>query len=324
LSWTGQDRDDRLRWSVRTGNSAEPGEGWSAWTRTWTDRDHAIDLPPSRYIQWRAEYPRGKAADFRIDGVSLSGWQPNLPPLLARLEIEQVSDISLGGMMNGSDNVTQSFQSGLKVEFGRNSRGDRRVDQKRAAVTRPVRVFTWQGSDPNGDRLLYSLEYRRQDDTSWGTILKGTQETIGAWDTSAVPDGSYQVRLRASDELDNPQGQSVESEMQMGPVLVDNTAPVIDDFQLRRSDHGFEIRVHGLDEASPLAEAQLILPDGSAERLDPLDRICDSRSETFHTKVIWPRADLPAGDGRWRVRVEIRDLSGNLAVAEGDIDPQQR
>nr|MEE4267312.1 hypothetical protein [Candidatus Krumholzibacteria bacterium] len=324
LSWSGTDRGGRLRWSVRTGNSAEPGEGWSSWTETWTDQDHALDLPPSRYIQWRAQHPRDKEPEFRIDGVSLSGWQPNLPPLLARLEIEQVSDISLGGMMNGSDNVTQSFQSGLKVEFGRNSRADRRVDQKRAAVTRPVRVFTWQGSDPNGDRLLYRLEYRRQDATSWRPILKGTQETIGAWDTSAVPDGSYTVRLRASDELDNPLGQSDESEIRMGPLQVDNTPPVMDDFVLERTGNGFMIRVHCVDAASPLAEARLILPDGSSERLDPLDLICDSRAETFQTKVVWPRADLPAGEGRWRVRVEIRDLSGNLAVAEGDLDPEQR
>ncbi len=310
LSWTGQDRNGRLRWSVRTGNSAEPGEGWSAWTEGWNDRDHALDLPPSRYIQWRAQYPRDKDADFRIDGLSLSGWQPNLPPLLARLEIEQVSDISLGGMMNGSDNVTQSFQSGLQVEFGRNSRAERRVDQKRAAVTRPVRVFTWQGSDPNGDRLLYRLEYRRQDATSWRTILKGTQETIGAWDTSAVPDGSYTVRLRASDELDNPLGQSDESEIRMGPVQVDNTPPEMDDFRLERTSNGFLIRVHCVDAASPLAEARLILPDGSSERLDPLDRICDSRSETFHTN-----GRLAAGrSARWR---------RTLACAGGDPGPER-
>ena len=45
---------------------------------TWRDRDHALDLPATRFLQWRVEFPVGGSADgstWRVDAVSVSAWQ---------------------------------------------------------------------------------------------------------------------------------------------------------------------------------------------------------------------------------------------------------
>lgn len=324
LTWTGQDPGGKLRWSVRGGESSDPDAGWSAWSSARKGHDHAIDLPTSRFLQWRVTYPRGSREEFEVTGVSISGWQENLPPLIRQLELEKVSDISLGGMMNGSDNVTQTYRSGLKAEFSRNSRADRRATGDRAAVTRPVRVFTWQGQDPNGDRLVYTLAYQRLGDQAWRDIVTKTEETIGAWDTSDVPDGHYRVRLTASDELDNPQQLSRQARLQTGPVQVDNTAPVIEDFRLEQTQDGFLVTLAGRDRDSHLAEAVVFLPDGRPQRLDPVDRICDSHQEKFSARIPWPQPGRGSENGPWQVRVEIRDMAGNLAIAEGDLPVERK
>ena len=255
--------------------------------------------------------------------MSVSGWQPNIRPVVRDFVLEKISDVSLGGMMNGSDNVTQTYRSGLKAEFSRNSRQDRRAEGSRAAATRPVRVFTWLGQDPNGDRLVYRLEYARHGEQAWRGIIDHTEETLGSWDTSQVPDGHYLVRLTASDEADNPKDLALSSSTETGPILVDNTPPVIKGFSLKRVDDGFKVVLEAEDASSSLAGAVIQLPDGSRQRLDPVDRICDSRQEKFSADISWPQPGKPAGGPLWQVRVEIRDLAGNLGIAEGDV-PEER
>ena len=216
------------------------------------------------------------------------------------------------------DNVTQTFVSGLKVEFGRKSSSDNKADPRRAAFTRAVRIMTWQGQDPNSDRLLYGLEYRRQDEKSWRTIVEETPEQLGSWDTGEIPDGSYHVRVTASDRLDNPGALALSHTKEAGPLLVDNTPPEISRFKLEKIPTGLRISFRAQDKASVLSQAFIRLPDGREQRLDPVDRICDSRQEEFRTEIPWPMSHRQAGDEPWQVRVEVWDLLGNSAFSEGE------
>ena len=144
---------------------------------------------------------------LRLTSVSVSAWQDNLPPVITSFTQEYLKEIHLGGMNNHSDNITQTFRSGLQAEFSRNSTADHLAGPERAAVGRPVRVFTWEGTDPNGDRLVYDLDYRRRGEEAWRADPRPSRgELLGSWDTSEVPDGLYDLRLTASDRPDNPAG----------------------------------------------------------------------------------------------------------------------
>ncbi len=321
LSWQAVPGKGKPRWSVRSGNRSVPDETWTPWTDSWTEENHALDLPDSRFIQWRVELPRtgsGSGKPWQITAVSVSAWQKNEKPVVRSFTIENISDISLGGLVGMGDNVTQTFESGLKVEFGRKSSATNKAEPRRAAFTRPVRVMTWQGVDPNLDRLLYRLEYRRESEASWRTIVEETPEQLGSWDTSDVPDGRYHVRVRVNDRLDNPGDLVLSSTRESGPLLVDNTPPEISRLKIKKLPGLLQISLRVQDTTSVLSQAFIRLPDGQSQRLDPVDRICDSRQEDFQVEIPWPVKGRPSGDEPWQLRVEVWDLSGNAAVAEGE------
>jgi hypothetical protein len=327
LTWRGEGPQGRLHWSVRGGNRSLPDETWTAWSKSWTDSDHALDLAPCRFLQWRVEFPAGQEPDrgWRVTEVAVSAWQDNLPPVVTVFQLEHLADMSFGGLMNGGENVTQRFRSGLLAEYSRNVTPNNRVGPTRGAFVRSLRVFTWQATDPNGDRITYRLDYRQVGTASWrpiSTLRPGQQETgetLATWDSAEVADGQYELRLTASDGRDNPAHLSREAERHFGPVAVDNTAPTISDFKVRATATGFAVQCRAEDRSSVLAGAQVTLPDGSLERLDPVDRICDSRSEEFAAEIAWPRPGTPVGPKPWVVRVEVQDLGGNLGVQAGEV-----
>lgn len=297
------------RFAVRAGNRSVPDDSWTDWSGRFSGEDEALDLPVSRYLQWRVELP---AAGSRVQTVSVSARADNAPPTIRRFTLENLSEVSEGSIHGGGENVTQTFESGLRVEFGRKSQVSREVGLDRSAFTRPVRILTWQGEDPDEDSLLYTLEYRRQDDTVWRTILEETPEGLGSWDTGGLPDGSYQLRLTASDHRDNPLGEGLQATRETGPVRVDNTPPEMKNLRLKALAEGVRIRCEVQDAGSALAEAWLLLPDGERRPLLPADGICDSRREQFDTVVPWAGSPRP-----WVFGVEAWDLAGNPVRGEG-------
>ena len=320
LRWRGEGEGRAPAWSVRTGNRAEPDADWSAWSDPWRDGDRAVPAPAGRFLQWRVEFPAGEdGRTWRVSEVSVSAWRDNLPPAITRLREEQVHEVLVGGLMPRGDNVTQTLDSGLRVEYSRTSGREQRADPDRAAAVGAVRNFSWQGQDPDGDTLAWDLEYRRQGEEAWRAVLAGSRESLGAWDTSGLPDGDYEVRLTASDAPDNPAGQARTASRVLAPVRVDNTAPAVGGLSLERTARGVRVRFAAEDGQGVLASAAVVLPDGTRERLDPVDRICDSAREEFDRVLAWPRDGEAAADGPWPVRVEVRDLAGNLGFAAGEV-----
>jgi len=313
MSWRGE---GDLRWSVRAGARSVPDATWTDWSDTWRDSDHVLDLPRRRFLQWRVEFADARRGD-RLDAVSVSGFAPNLPPTITSLQLQADGAIQIGGLMRSSENLTETLGKGLRVEYSLPTRADRRATPARAAEIRPVRTFSWRADDPNGDRLVYRLEYRRVDEPGWRLVGDETREEIGSWDTRTVPDGRYVVRLSASDRPDNPSDRALETVRESAPLLVDHTPPRIGELKLRRTETGFGLRFDAEDEMSALAGARIELPDGRHERIDPVDLVCDSGREEFAVEVGFPRSDSGLVTEPWLVRVEVFDRQGNLAARDG-------
>ncbi len=320
LNWTTNKGGGKLKWAVRGGNRSEPDDSWTPWSDSWTDQNRALPLEPCRFLQWRVEFPsKGGEKPLRLTSVSVSGWQDNRAPVIVSFTQEYLKDVHLGMMNNHNENITQTFRSGLQAEFSQNSIDDRLAGPERASMGRSVRVFTWLGSDPNGDRVLFDLEYQRTGEVAWRKIQSGSSEFLGSWDTSEVPDGDYYIRLTASDSPDNPGALTATTNRTLGPVTVDNSKPEITGFRIAELPDGFQVTLTARDTGGVLAGAQLRLPDGTNERLDPEDGICDSPKEKFTARIVWPRPDRPAGPMPWRIRVEVRDMGGNAAFTEADV-----
>jgi hypothetical protein len=321
LRWSGSGDVDDLRWSVRGGNRSVPDESWSQWTESWNESDHELDLAAFRFLQWRVVFGANSKNDpAQVSVVSVSAWLDNSAPSIMSFEEERLQGIESGGLVSHSENLTQVFKSGLKAEFDRPISARNPVPARAAAASRAVRIFSWNGSDPDEDRLVYQLEYRPEGKNRWRPVGKESQETMGGWDTSEVPDGRYQVRLTASDRLDNPGRKALSTHRFFGTVVVDNTAPEISKLRVRRIDTGLRVSCRAEDQWGVLASARIRLPDGSYWRLDPTDLVCDSRRESFDLEFAWPQPGLAPGVEPWSIRVEVQDMNGNMAAAEQSID----
>jgi len=308
LRWTGA---GDVRFAARTGASPTPDDTWSAWRDLPRGENVVLGVDESRYVQWRAMLGSREA---HVDGVSVSGFARNLPPVITIFEQQPRAEILLGGLMGGSDNATQSFESGLKIEYNLGSQRERRLDRERADMLNPLRTFSWHATDPNEDRLQYRLHYRRDGEEVWRPIAGPTADPVQTWDTTALADGRYDVRLQASDRAGNSEALAQQDERILPGIRVDNTAPELGTLHMEAVPEGLRLRFDARDAASPLAGAEVIRPDGRRDRLDPRDGICDSQDEDFEALLALPEDGF--GARPWLVRVLVWDLAGNVCTAE--------
>ncbi len=144
-----------------------------------------------------------------------------------------------------------------------------------------LQTFVWKAEDENDDRLQFSVLYRREGETAWKVLHKGLWDPIFVWDTTSVPDGTYFVKVTASDALSNSPGAALLGEMESVSFDIDNTPPRI---ELQPATHAgsrtklsFAVR----DDQSPIQRVEYSL-DASRWRLAyPKDGIADSRREEF-------------------------------------------
>ncbi len=314
LTWRGAAGGGEPRFSARAGMSPKPDEAWSPWFDLGGGRDLDLaGLPAGRYLQWRVAVAPGS----RVDGVTVSGIEPNLPPGITHFELQPDGEVYRGGMMQGPENFTQRFPSGMQVEINTQSRDDRFLDRDRAATVRPVRALTWHAADPNEDRLAFQLFMRREGESTWLPVGDPGPDQVRVWDTSPLADGWYELRLIVSDHPDNPDGQAHTAERTMRSIPVDNTAPNLDGWKLEHHRDGFTLKLDARDAFGPLAGAEVRLPDGTWQRLDPKDGICDGERESFAAEVRFPQAWAPAVPRPWTVEVRVWDRQGNVARVSG-------
>src|SRR6185295_2562002 len=87
--------------------------------------------------------------------------------------------------------------------------------------------ITWQAEDPDGDRLIYALYFRGEDEREWKLMKAQIRENTYTIDGDALADGRYFFRVVASDREANPPASARESELISVPVLIDNTPPTL-------------------------------------------------------------------------------------------------
>ena len=116
--------------------------------------------------------------------------------------------------------------------------------------------IAWQADDPDGDRLLYNLYFRGQEETQWKLLRGDMTENIYTLEGDALADGRYFFRVTASDRLSNPLELARESALVSSPVLIDNTPPVVTASAPRRRGATLEADVDAEDRGSVLRRCE--------------------------------------------------------------------
>lgn len=302
--------DSSVRLFTRSGNTSAPNDAWSRWSAAYDDADGSpISSPRARYLQWKAEL-RGGADSPTLLSVTGAYLPQNLRPEITRLTVHDPG-VAFQRPFASGDPPIAGLDDRLETSSG-NGDGGAQGDAQQTTLGRRVqrrglRTFVWTARDPNNDTLRFDLLVRTETDTSWRALRTGIENSIYTWDTTSAPDGTYLVRLVASDAGANAPGAGLVGLAESKPFDVDNSPPRIDVDAPRRDAGGFAVSFVVTDGHSPVRRVEYSLDTARWEVLYPLDGIADSKVERFRLSVDPDRID--------RLAIRATDALGNAATA---------
>ena len=180
-------------------------------------------------------------------------------------------------------------------------------------LNKGYQTVSWSAADPNDDTLVYEVHYRLEGESLWKLLRKDLRDGIIAWDTVAMPDGRYTVKIVASDSPSNPQASALVGEKESRTFEIDNTPPRIVDLKAVEGSGGHRVSFVALDESSAVKAVEYALDSSRWLVVYPKDGICDSKREEFEFTV--------AGQGAAprTLVVKVSDRLGNTATARTEL-----
>jgi two component regulator with propeller domain len=305
-------------WSTRSGLSEEPDEGWSGWSKEAPLRGSTpIDSPPARFLQYRLTLKRGGNDGPVVSWVEIAYQQRNLPPEIGDIKVYGPDNPYMeGGPDYRPPQISQSFPSGLKVEYNLPRTGPKPVSDASAAWARGVRTVSWEALDPNGDGLKYDVSIKADDEKDWRPLVSEHTERVYSFDSESYANGEYRVKVEATDLPDNPPSAALHTERTGTPFEIDNVPPRIENLKTSggsSSKAGLSsITVSGsaIDADTRITTIEYSVDGGDWTDIFPEDGMFDEKEEAFRFEV----KDLMPGEHR--VTVRASDLERNVAVGK--------
>lgn len=310
-------RDGDATWSSRSGLSQTPDEGWSDWSPEAPigAGGASIQSPPARFLQYRLRLKRKGSDVPLLSSVEVSYRQRNLPPEIGTIQVYGPDmPFMEGGPEYRPPQISQTFPSGLKVEYSMPRSGPRAVSDASAAWARGVRTVTWEAADPNGDDLMYDVLIRGDDEKEWRKLASDRKDRVVSWDAESYANGTYRIKVVASDKIDNPPDVALTTE-RTGPVVrIDNVPPRIEGLKSSQGSgltgRGVVVSGTAVDADSRIAVIEYSVDGGEWSQVFPEDGLYDQQNETFRI----PIPSLAAGEHTITVRASDQDR--NLAIAK--------
>ena len=266
---------------TRSGNSTRPDATWSPWSEPLSEPATAlIKSPNARFIQWRAEWPLGAAAELSLVEV---GYLPqNTRPAIRSITVTSVLTANASKAATAAANSSTPYSITV-TDNGEPAPASASVTSS-SAVSRQTSTQTqisWQADDADGDKLVYSVYFRGDDEHDWKLIRSRMPETTLLLDADVLADGRYYFKVIASDAPSNAPEYARQTEFVSPPVLIDNTPPVITVGPPRRNGSTLDIGFSASDKTSSLRRCEFSLDAGSWTPLEAADGITDSPQEQF-------------------------------------------
>ncbi len=192
----------------------------------------------------------------------------------------------------------------------------------RRTFQKGLQTLIWKADDENEDELQFDVLYRREGETTWKPLKRGVTDPIFVWDTTSVPNGTYVVKIVASDGPGNPPGTALTGERESRSFDIDNAPPIISVTAVRRDGARTVVEFTVRDDHSPVQRVEYSLDADRWRTIHPKDGIADSRVEQFEltldgdatdravilravdgmSNVATTRAEAPRGDGAQSAR----------------------
>jgi hypothetical protein len=271
-----------VRFRTRSGNSAKPDRTWSDWSEPLSDAAGSrIPSPNARYIQWKAELAGGGGTPL-LDSVVLAYLPQNSPPVVRSINVisQSVAASQTARAAAGSSSAAYSVTVSDTGDANTSAPAGTPTQTLPRAASQQITV-TWQAEDPDGDRLVYNVYFRGEDETQWKLLRGDTHENSVTFDGDVLADGKYFFRVVASDREANPPATAREGQLVSAPVMIDNTPPVVAIAVVRHSGSAAHIEFEATDAASPLRRCEYSLDAANWVPVAAADGVIDSLREKF-------------------------------------------
>jgi hypothetical protein len=276
LRWRGETpAKTSISVAVRSGNVADPDDTWSDWSDEQSDPGEAtVKAPRARYLQYR---------------VTLKTHDPSTSPVLRSLTVRYAT-------LNQAPEVK-------KVEV---------PDLSSTTLDSSKKLkFKWSATDPNEDELRYRLLVKKDGWQRWVELEDDWDRTDYEWDTTTTPSGTYQLKVVASDRVDNPPGEALTGEKVSAPFVVCHTPPAVTVKTAGVEDGRVVIEALSVSPLVRLTAASFAVNGKKWQNVFPRDGLFDSQRETFRFRT---RALKP---GTYVLVLKVTDAAGN--TGSGDV-----
>ncbi len=299
---------------VRSGNVESPLMGWSDWAKVGPDG--AYTVPPGRYVQWKAVLRAGGT----VDSVGLNYLQKNVAPVVDEIVVQPGARVTANAAMPAGATVQVSFPAAAgatpAVTFTPDAGSQPLTAQKdKTAVT-----ARWMTHDDNGDDLMFALWYRGVGEANWRLLKDKISEKNYSFDSALLPDGSYELKVVASDAPVHTDAEALTGEKVSELFVVDTTPPVPGVLQaamVAGSPQKIHATLEARDATSPIAHAEYSVDAGPWQYLEPVGKVSDSLTERYDFTVVVPAATAPIADAKEHVlAVRVYDRYENMAAAK--------
>jgi SMP-30/gluconolaconase/LRE-like protein len=323
LSWHGTTSSgSQTALYTRSGNTETPDDTWSPWSAAYASSEGSpITSPKARYLQWRAVLT-GKGEGPVLTSVTAVYLQRNLRPQVRSITVHPPGIVFQKPFTSGEPELAgfqdQTTPDRKLTSAAMNSQGSSQSPSLgRRTYQKGLETMVWRAEDENGDELVYDVLYRREGETSWRVLRRGVDDPILVWDTTTVPNGTYFVKIVASDAPSNSGETALRGELDSSAFEIDNTPPVIlvasVRFEGTRTIVVFDVK----DDYSSVQRVEFS-QDGGQRWLGvfPKDGIADSKDEHYELVI-----DGELGERGLTLRAN--DSMNNLATAHVDA-PRKR
>jgi len=297
--------------STRSGNVNRTQNNWSPWAPVHLDPDPGcescangkVTSPPARFLQFKVDFT-GSGAMNEADVAYLA---KNVAPVIEQIEIAP-ANYRFPAPVAATTGLSSPATITLPA-LGTNHQSSAAPVVEQASTAQAMTYSKgiigarWAATDDNGDALIYRVEIRGLHQPNWLPLKDKLREKYVDIDSTAFPDGEYELRVTASDAPGNPEGQALTATLVSDPFLIDNTPPAITALTATHS----AIRWHAKDAKSNLDKAEFSINGGEWKLASPVGGLADSEEADYEVAATTAPGDV--------VAVRVTDDFDNSAVA---------
>ena len=278
----------KVEMSTRSGNTRTPDDAWSDWSAPYSVPEGSpISSPKARYLQWRAVLSGGPATPL-LTSVSAAYLQRNVRPRVESITVHPPGVAFQKPFSTGEAEIAGLDEEPIERRLANQGAGASQTGSPslgRRIYQRGMQTIAWKAEDENQDDLSYSVLYRREGETAWRSLKSGLTDTLTVWDTSSTPNGTYVLKVVASDVASNPVELALSGELESASFDIDNTPPSVTMGNVARDGARFVVAVEVRDADSALKKVEYSLDAQKWQSAFPRDGILDSRRESFEIRL---------------------------------------